>query len=568
MSPLLPSSLTVGVAFLLAGVGTGAGIDPTRGHSESNASAPPHVTIDAGAIEGLRLSDGSGSSTTTAGAASPVLAFLGVPYAAPPVGDLRWRPPRPVAQWTGTRKAIAFGASCPQLPARWLPDVAWSEDCLFLNVWTTGVAPTEKRPVIVWLHGGGNKNGRGEYTPLGPPLARLGAVVVSLNYRLGPPGFMAHPALTAESPHHSSGNYGLLDQLRALRWVRDNIARFGGDPRRVTLAGHSSGGVDTCLLMASPLAAGLFHRAILHSGECQALLNTDLHATLRYNGATSSGEQGGERLARDLGITSASAPMPASGEILRQLRAAPAETLLKTAAGDPQVRLDVLVDGWLIPDQPATVFAQGRQLDIPVIVGSTANEATIFGGLDAVKTVDSYKKFIEDDLGKFAGRQLAAYPVASDADVRARLVQLYTDTFGYGAYAMARSITRAGRKAYLYCFTQADTGTRASLGAHHGADLFFLSGEFPNDWTRTKEDEALLEVMRRYWIQFARTGDPNVSGLPKWPAYNAADNRCLDLGRVVRMRPVPHAVQFGIYEGIMQEIFKEVLGPTSRTYMN
>jgi para-nitrobenzyl esterase len=547
--------VTVCVVLLLAGV------DRTRGHSWSGAIArpigdahadaiAPRVTLDAGILEGVRVdADATGPAAT----ARPVVAFLGVPYAAPPVGDLRWRPPQPVARWTGMRKATTFGASCPQLPMPWLPDLAWSEDCLFLNVWTTDLAPAAKRPVIVWLHGGSNKAGRSQYTALGPPLAHLGAVVVSVNYRLGPLGFMAHPALTAESPHHASGNYGLLDQLSALHWVRDNIARFGGDPHQVTLAGHSSGAVDTCLMMTSPLATGLFQRAILHSGECQALLNTDLHATLHYNGISSSGEQGGERLALDLGIT----PVSRGADLLRKMRAVPADTLLKTAASDPQVRLDVLVDGWLIPDQPARIFAEGRQLDVPVIVGSTADEATIFAGRAAVTTIDRYKQYIADDLGKFADRQLAAYPVASDAEVPARLLQLLNDSFGYGACAMARSMARTGRNAFLYLFTGADTGTRAPLGAHHGVDLFFLSDQFPRDWTRTKDDAALGDVMRRYWMQFVKTGNPNAPGLPEWPVYDGRDDRGLDLGRVVRVRPMPRTEQFAVYERIMQQIFAE-----------
>ncbi len=205
----------------------------------------PKVSLEDGVLEGT----GFGSSQNE-------VAFLGIPYAAAPVGDLRWKPPQPANRWPGTRKATQFGASCPQLPATWLPELGWSEDCLYLNVWTAQLSARAKLPVIVWIHGGGNQAGRNQQDPIGPALSRLGVVVVSLNYRLGPFGFFAHPALTAESEHHSSGNYGLLDQLQALKWVRENISRFGGDPAQVTIAGQSAGAVDVCLLMASPDGGG------------------------------------------------------------------------------------------------------------------------------------------------------------------------------------------------------------------------------------------------------------------------------------------------------------------------
>jgi len=217
-------------------------------------SEPPTVTLQAGVLEGTHF-----------GSMPNEVAFLGVPYAAPPLGALRWKPPHPVNKWTGTRRATQFGPVCPQLPAAWLPYIAGNEDCLYLNIWTTQLSADAKLPVIVFFHGGGNKQGYSQLIPLGPTLSRLGVIVVSANYRLGPFGFLAHPALTAESEHHSSGNYGLLDQLQALKWVHENISQFGGDPDRITTMGQSAGAVDVCLLMASPLATGLFHRAILES---------------------------------------------------------------------------------------------------------------------------------------------------------------------------------------------------------------------------------------------------------------------------------------------------------------
>ncbi len=301
----------------------------------------PTVKLESGVVEGIRFG------------APNEAAFLGVPFAAPPVGELRWKPPLPPAAWSGVRKAGDYGSSCPQLPQNWLPTLSWNEDCLYLDVWTTQLSRGSRQPVILYFHGGGNTSGRSQQDPLGPALSREGVVFVSANYRLGPFGFLAHPALTAESEHHSSGNYGLLDQIQALEWVRRNISRFGGDPDRITLMGQSSGALDVCMLMASPLAAGRFQGAIMESGECQSTLDIDIRKPLPYNGISGDGESSGERLARDLGV--ADGP-----DALRKLRAIPADRILE-AGKDPNVSLDAVVDGWVVPEQPAKIFAAGRR---------------------------------------------------------------------------------------------------------------------------------------------------------------------------------------------------------------
>jgi para-nitrobenzyl esterase len=505
--------------------------------SARSAASPPAVTLAAGRLEGVYLDD-----------ARRDVAFLGIPYAAPPVGELRWKPPRPAAAWSGVRKAAAYAASCPQLPVFWLPEGPWSEDCLFLNVWMSGGAAGAGRPVIVWLHGGSNTSGRSQQDAIGPALARDGVIIVGLNYRLGAFGFLAHAALTMESPHHASGNYGLLDQVQALRWVRENIARFGGDPRRVTVMGQSSGAFDACLLMASPLAAGLFERAILHSGDCQGTLIADRRASLRYNAITGSGEAAGERLARDLGVGGPSLP-----DTLRRLRALPASDILQAASGNPQ---DAIVDGWVVPEQPSAVFAAGRQLRIPVLAGSNREEAAIFRR-GAVQTMADYKAWLEADTGRFAARQFDINPVASDAEAPDAFLRLLTDGFGYGAWAMARATARAGQRAYLYNFSYAETGTRAPLGAFHGLELQFLSDSFQDDGARTAAAAVLGTTMRAYWTRFARTGDPNGPGLPRWPNYDAGTDACLDLGATVSVRPTPRLAELRRYEQIMKEIFAE-----------
>jgi para-nitrobenzyl esterase len=496
----------------------------------------PTVRLEAGILQGTHF-----------GSQQNEVAFLGVPYAAPPVGDLRWKPPQPLRPWSGRRKATDFGAVCPQLPAGWLPYIGGNEDCLYLNVWTTHFSASAKLPVMVYFHGGSNTAGYSQMTPLGPALSRLGVVVVNANYRLGPLGFFAHPALSAESAHHSSGNYGLLDQLQALKWVHENVIRFGGDPSRVTVMGQSAGAVDICLLMSSPMAAGLFQRAILESGDCQGVFNKDIRMPVPYNSISGSGEQAGKRLANDLGVTD-------GPDALQKLRRIAADDILKAWSRDRQVHFDAIVDGWLIPEQPAKIFAEGREIHVSVLVGSNTNEATVFGH-GGPKTVAEYKAYLRADSGKYAEQEFEIESAAADADVPARYLQLQADSFAYGAYSLAQATTRVGQKGYLYEFSYAETGKRASLGAYHGEELTFLSDSFPSDWERGRDDEKLGHAIRTYWTQFAKTGDPNAPGLPHWPAYDAREDRHLDLGRTIRIHPV--APQVHMLEHVMSQIFAE-----------
>ncbi len=288
-------------------------------HSQVPALSAPEVTTPSGVLEGIYFGPGRSDA-----------AFLGIPYAAPPIGNRRWQPPQPPSNWSGVRSAKQFSPSCPQLASSWWPEVACrerletSEDCLYLNVWTTSLPAATKEPVMVWIHGGGNVEGSSQLPPLAPALARKGVVVVSIEYRLGVFGFLAHPALTAESPHHSSGNYGLLDQIAALEWVRHNIAAFGGDPNSVTIFGESSGAEDVCHLLASPLAVGLFHKAILESGVCLDSVYSALTKPLDYYGNHGPGEALGVRLSSALGIAN-------DTNALASLRALAPDKLLEAA---------------------------------------------------------------------------------------------------------------------------------------------------------------------------------------------------------------------------------------------
>jgi len=510
-------------------------------------ASPPIVRLPDGVLEGMHF-----------GHTRNEVAFLGVPYAAPPVGKLRWKPPQPPSKWTGARQATQFGPACPQLPAGWLPYIGGNEDCLYLNIWTTQFSASAKLPVIVYFHGGANRAGYSQLDPLGPALSRLGAVFVSANYRLGAFGFFAHPALTAESGHHSSGNYGLLDQLQAIQWVRENISRFGGDPHQITLMGQSAGAVDICLLMASPLAAGMFQRAILESGECQSVFNKDLRVPILYNSISGTGEGDGERLANDLGIADGS-------DALQKLRSIPADEILKAVSKDRHVRFDAIVDGWIVPKQPAEIFTEGKEARVPVLVGSNADEATVFGH-GGPNTVEEFRDYLRDAAGMHAEQEFQAYPALSDAEVPARYLRLQNDSFAYGAYSLARAVTRASQSAYLYYFTYAETGKRAPLGAYHGEELLFLSDSFPSDWEHSHNGERLGEIMRAYWTQFAKTSSPNGPGLPEWPAYNPRKDDCFELGRVIRLRPI--APQLPILERLMQQIFAETTNSPPHSRQN
>ena len=424
--------------------------------------------------------------------------------------------------------AVQFGPACPQLRAGWLPYPVWSENCLYLNIWTPKLSLHANLPVIVYFHGGSNRAGYSQLTPVGPALSPLGVVIVTANYRLGPFGFFAYPALTATSPHHASGNYGILDQIQALRWVKQNIAAFGGDPNRVTVMGQSSGAYDVCLMMASPLARGLFQQTIMESGDCESTLIEDIRTPIYYNGIGGTGESNGERLAADLGVADGPG---ATGK----LRAISPEKILKTWSGDQKIQFDAIVDGWVIPEQPARIFAEGRQAHIPVLVGSNADEATVFGPGPA--TVSDYWKYLRADTGAYAEQEFRLWPAFLDAEVSRQYLKLQSATFAYGAWSMARAMSRAGDPAYLYLFTWADTGKRAKLGACHGEELDFLSDSFPSDWTEVEGQKRFGAILRHYWANFAKTGHPGSAGLPPWPAYSSRSNQVLQLGSRIQLAP-------------------------------
>jgi para-nitrobenzyl esterase len=496
-------------------------------------TAAPQVKIDSGTLQGVWV------------AGTPHVAkFLGISYAAQPVGNLRWKAPQPPPTWTGIRVATKYGPACPQTPSPWLPEMlgiqkmVTNEACLYVNVWTPNLHVAAKLPVMVWVHGGGNVEGSAEWPPLGATLAREGVVVVSLNYRLGVFGFFAYPALAAESPHHVSGNYGHLDQVEALRWVKRNISRFGGDPNNVTVFGASSGALDICNLMASPIAAGLFQRAIMQSGVCVDSVYP----------VTRQAETNGELLAKDFGIQSGPGALAA-------LRALPAEKLLLTAAKDNRIDLEPVIDGWFFPEQPATAFANGKQANIPVIVGSNNDEVSIFasplvgGKSNRPKTVDEYRKWLRREFGPMADKVFAQYPARSDKNVPAVFRTMDTDfDFGFGARLLAIEMARIHQPAYLYHFTYVGAGEFAALGAFHSEESMFLSKKYWTTWIHRPYDNTLSSAIIGYWVQFAKTGNPNNSALPAWPAYQANTDLCQELGQRIGAEPVPRAERFAVFQ--------------------
>ena len=463
--------------------------------------------------------------------------FRGIPYAAPPVGALRWLPPAPHTPRRGHQAAVRFGPACPQLqgnpdwyrtvaqgfghPPDIVPDLEHiSEDCLHLNVWSRNLGGEALQPVMVWIHGGSNRNGYA-YEPnyLGGNLAQRGVVVVSLNYRLGALGFMAHPALTAESERGVSGNYGILDQIAALRWVRRNIEAFGGDPERVTVFGESSGAADIGTLIVSPLARGLFRRAIMQSGGFQ------INSTQTLAAEEALGVQLMQALDAGAG------PDP-----LRSMRALPWRDLVAAVPRAlPDHYYDAVIDGWLLPEPAASILQRGEQSAVDILIGSNANEWLMYvpdpaGEGDLQEAFSSYA--LEEDRPAV----LSALAAGGQTDVRMQLDRLIGSAeFHCPSKALARAMRRVTDRVYFFRFSRVRP-KGAALLAYHGAELPYVFDTADAWLPADPTDRALTDAMLAYWVQFARAGDPNREGLRHWPVFDPVAEDFQDLGDEVRSR--------------------------------
>jgi para-nitrobenzyl esterase len=517
------------------------------GDAGAQALSQLRVTTENGIVEG----------TEQAGLRS----YKGIPFAAPPIGDLRWKEPQPAANWSEVRTTTAFAARCMQ--GNIYNDMVFrasgtSEDCLYLNVWAPVASSNEHLPVLVYFYGGGFVSGDGSEPRYdGASIARKGIVALTVNYRLGVFGFLSHPELTAESAHHASGNYGLLDQAAALRWVQKNIAAFGGDPQKVTIAGESAGSISVSVQMASPLSKGLIVGAI---GESGAAIAPTLPPVPQ-----AEAEQTGVKFATTVGADS-----------LKALRAMTSEQLLEATSKPGAGRFPLVIDGYLLPKSPADIFAAGEQAHVPLLVGWNSEESgarALFR--DNPPTPENYAKAVRSSYGDRADDVLKAYAGSSEAELLQAATDLASDrfiAFSTWKWFDLHKMT-GGKPTYLYFYARPrpamiDGKTGPAHGASHSAEIEYAMGNLEGNpvYAWTAEDRKISDTMQTYFANFVKTGDPNGSGsgsdLPKWPAnQGTADTQATRLRIDVdtKSEPVPHRERYQL----LDQIFGKPQGSTS-----
>jgi para-nitrobenzyl esterase len=486
--------------------------------------------------------------------------FKGIPFAAPPVGELRWKPPQPMANWSGVRKADQFGPRAMQLPL--FGDMSFrssgmSEDCLYLNVWTPATSDQNHLPVLVYFYGGGLLTGDGSEPRYdGASLARKGIVVLTVNYRLNVFGFLAHAELTQEAAYHASGNYGLLDQTAALRWIRDNIQAFGGDPDRVTIAGESAGSISVCAQMVSPLAKHLIAGAIGSSGSLMGTLSPIPLAKAEQNGMV---------FAASIGASS-----------LAELRVLPASHLLEATATDPFGQFLPTLDGYFLPHPPAAIFAAGQQAHVPLLAGWNSEEMSYpwVMGTEA-PTPENVAKVLRTRYGERVDEALRLYPAATEEQALQSATDLASDLFtGYSTWKWCDLHSQTGQApVYRYLYTHPRPpmtpemgnavaglaggvirGPEAEVqrlpaprGAVHSAEIEYAMGNLATNrvYAWTPEDYQLSELMQAYYATFVKTGDPNGPGLPLWPPANRGDTiQVMQLDLDAHVEPEEHRERY------------------------
>jgi len=466
-----------------------------------------------------------------------IAAFLGVPYAAPPVGSNRWRAPQPAMVWSGAFKADHYCASCAQVfkpmggrnwTREYMSQERPDEDCLFLNIWTPARSTRERMPVLLWIHGGGFGQGSGS-VPIynGAALAHRGIVVVTINYRLGRLGFLAHPELSRESPHNVSGNYGLLDMIAALQWVRTNITAFGGDPGNVTIDGASAGGQAVEYLMVTPLAKGLFQRAIIESGWHFSGPPSDLRTA----------EQSGAALAAAVGAMS-----------IAELRAINADRIL--AVPQPQgMEYEPVLDGWVLPGTIENITSERRYTDTPVMLGMNADETKF---PPATITLSRYRETVDNTYGKLSAQILQCFPAASDAEAAAMFQEVARSRGRMALYhwAEARWAT-GGHPIYAYYFNHVEPGPDAAIfGAFHGSEAPYIFQTLAAAPERafSARDREISDKMAAYWVNFVKTGNPNGAGLAAWPVLDSKGKQIMVLGDRFQPECLLNPEEFKIFE--------------------
>jgi para-nitrobenzyl esterase len=495
--------------------------------SAAPAQGPKPVRTQAGLVQGT-FEDG-------------ITVYEGIPFAAPPVGDLRWQAPQPPLPWRGVNHADKLAPACVQvpivLPALGINGVSVSEDCLYLNVWTPAKSPKDKLAVMVWIYGGGFTGGATSYSLYdGANLAKKGVVVVSVAYRVGVFGFLAHPELTAEQGGHS-GNYGLLDQIAGLEWVQHNIARFGGNPRRVTIFGESAGGISVSMLAASPLTKGLFEGAISESGGNFAPARTDGEGGENMI-SLATAEHNGVALLSRLGVSS-----------IADARKMPAQVIMK--AQGPGAWWPNFDDYVLLGDQ-YDLYKAGRYNDTPVLIGTNADEGALF---TPSATISSFLETVHSGYGEYADKILSVYPANSDAEALHSARDIFRDTaFAWPTWTWARLQSQTGKgKVFLYYFSHRppypDTPEFKDWGASHGSEMSYVFGNFAKVMPASEEDKAMSEQISSYWVNFAKTGDPNGSGLPAWPVFTDADQQVMNLNDPSKAITVPNLDKLKVLDG-------------------
>ena len=522
------------------------------GITNASAMIPEQVRIETGLLSGTL---GTGQPT--------VRVFKGIPFAAPPLGENRWRAPQPAAKWEGVRQAYAFGAPCiagapaqgrggrgAASPAQVASarEPARSEDCLYANVWTSANNANDRRPVMLWIYGGGFTGGSGGLAWYdGENLAAKGPVIVTFNYRLGTFGFFAHPELAKESGRNASGNYGMMDAIAMLQWVKENIGAFGGDPNNVTIAGESAGAIMVGALVGSPLAKGLFHRAIAQSGGWMGL-------TMQRMTTSAQAQENGAKAMAALGVRT-----------IAELRAKPLADLAGMNGSG------LVVDGYVIPEDLSLTFMNGKQNAVDVLTGSNKDEAN-FGvcgrasgliprtGGPGGMTLDAFKTNAQRRFGDTAGDYVKLYRVTSDAETQLAAHVACADEINWNMRQWAAAQAKRGKKAYVYFFTHIPTlsGKPSPQGATHTAEISYAfnnpKGQANQTWDDV--DTKLAATMSSYWINFISKGNPNAPDLPNWPEYRDINSKVLVLGDTPQSEAAPPIDKLKFYSAAYERILR------------